>query len=105
MGSGEFRQRMEAGIRNTKRDGENYLFHVEARPMADEAERSASDRANAAGKGRWVRLILETQAAGTVLGVLSDVTGDVEEKAKLERERKDVYKRQHMEEKSFRSSP
>ena len=52
-----------------------------------QAERSASDRANAAGKGRWVRLILETQEAGTVLGVLSDVTGDVEEKAKLERER------------------
>ena len=87
MGSEEFQQRMESGIRNTKRDGENYLFHVEARPTADEAERIASDRANAAGKGRWVRLILDTQEAGTVLGVLSDVTGDVEEKAKLERER------------------
>ena len=36
---------------------------------------------------RWVEFILDESKTGTILGVCSDVTADVEEKEKLERER------------------
>ncbi|HCD42622.1 MAG TPA: diguanylate cyclase [Lachnoclostridium sp.] len=47
---------------------------------------------------RWVEFILDGSKKGTILGVCSDVTADVEEKEKLERERNydlltDIYNR------------
>lgn len=88
MSSEEFRQRMEDSVSNVKRYGVNYLFRVNICPAADSmGESGANDGTAASTKSRWVRLILDTQEQGTILGVLSDVTSDVEEKEKLERER------------------
>lgn len=39
------------------------------------------------GKTRWVQVILDESKSGTILGVCSDVTADVQEKEKLEWER------------------
>ena len=88
MSSGEFQKRMEEAIRNTKKDGVNYLFHINVSPASDDTgEAGVSGGPAAFSRGRWVRLILDKQEPGTILGVLSDVTSDVEEKEKLERER------------------
>ncbi len=88
MSSGEFQKRMEEAIRNTKKDGVNYLFHINVSPASDDTgEAGVACGPAAFGRGRWVRLILDKQEPGTILGVLSDVTSDVEEKEKLERER------------------
>ena len=88
MSSGEFQKRMEEAIRNTKKDGVNYLFHINVSPASDDTgEAGVSCGPAAFSRGRWVRLILDKQEPGTILGVLSDVTSDVEEKEKLERER------------------
>lgn len=88
MSSGEFQKRMEEAIRNTKKDGVNYLFHINVSPASDDTgEAGVACGPAAFSRGRWVRLILDKQEPGTILGVLSDVTSDVEEKEKLERER------------------
>ena len=88
MSSGEFQKRMEEAIRNTKKDGVNYLFHINVSPASDDTgEAGVSGGPAAFSRGRWVRLILDKQEPGTILGVLPDVTSDVEEKEKLERER------------------
>lgn len=92
MNRPEFEERMEAGIASTKKDGENYLFHTTG---TREREEWGPEEGV---KKRWVRLILDCQDSGTILGVLSDVTSDVEEKEKLERERNydlltDLYNR------------
>ena len=36
MSSGEFQKRMEEAIRNTKKDGVNYLFHINVSPASDD---------------------------------------------------------------------
>lgn len=92
MSSGEFQKRMEEAIRNTKKDGVNYLFHINVSPASDDTgEAGVACGPAAFSRGRWVRLILDKQEPGTILGVLSDVTSDVEEKEKLERERERNY--------------
>lgn len=86
MDSQVFKARMLQSIGSLKTEGVNYLFYTES-GSGEAGGGAEGSQSGQAGTGRWVRLILDLRDAGTVLGVLSDVTGDVEEKEKLERER------------------
>lgn len=66
----QFNNLIMQALKQVKQEGGNYLFQTEKD-----------------GNVRWVRLILDHQEEGVILGVLCDVTADVLEKEKLERER------------------
>ncbi len=57
------------------------------------------------GKRRWIELVIDDNEEGTLLGVCTDVTVDIEEKKKLERERNydlltELYNRRAFREKT-----
>ncbi len=66
----EFETMFRQSIGELKQEGNNYVFCVKS-----------------AVETRYIRLILDIREEGDALGVLSDVTADVMEKEKLERER------------------